>query len=69
MKPAVNERTTLHSCPDCDAAAIRDEKLIDALQTARLALTKRDGTRDLRVRDARVKAAIDEALRLVGARP
>lgn len=69
MKSAVNERTTLHSCPDCVAAAIRDEKLIDALQTARLALNGRDGTRDLRIRDARVKAAIDEALRLVGARP
>lgn len=54
-------------CPVCAARARHEEALIDALQTARLALTAHDGQRDWRLRDARVKAALDEALRLMGA--
>ena len=52
-------------CPRCDTAAARDEKLLDALQTARYALNGVDGIRDAEVKLARARAAVDEALKLM----
>lgn len=65
---AVNQVPVTNSCPICDATALRDEKLLDAIQTARYTLTASDGIKDPKVRDARIRAALDEALRLMGNR-
>lgn len=61
------ERDTSNCCPECSRVARRDEKLIDALQTARMILTSRDVVIG-KLRDARVKAALDEALKLMGSK-
>lgn len=67
----MNQRTdgaqVTNSCPICDATAVREEKLIDALQTARYVLTAADGVSDDHLRVLRAKAAIDEALKLFSA--
>lgn len=55
-------------CTTCDEVARRDEKLIDMLQTAMVALTAVDGFDDWRFRSARVKASLLEALRLMQTR-
>jgi hypothetical protein len=52
-------------CPDCNATAIRDEKLLDTLQTAMVALTAVDGINDPVLRVARAKSAVIEAQRLI----
>lgn len=65
MKQRTEEaQVTTESCPICNATATRDEKLIDALQTARYVLTAADGVSDDHLRVLRAKAAIDEALKL-----
>lgn len=56
------------TCPVCDETARRDEKLIDALQTAMFALTAVDGFDDWRIRSARAKASILEAMRMMQAK-
>lgn len=55
-------------CTTCDEVARRDEKLIDALQDAMVALTAVDGIDDWRIRSARAKASILEAMRLMQAK-
>jgi len=56
------------SCATCDEVALRDEKLIDMLQTAMVALTAVDGFDDWRIRSARAKASLLEAMRLMQTR-
>lgn len=55
-------------CAVCENVARRDEKLIDALQDAMVALTKPDGFDDWVIRSARAKASILEAMRLMQAK-
>ena len=57
-----------HSCPACSATTERDEKLLDELQTAMLALTGVDGYDSWQLRSVRAKASILEALRLLQVR-
>lgn len=56
---------TTNSCPVCDHIARRDEKLIDALQTAMVALTAVDGYDRWEIRSARTRAALLVAMRLL----
>lgn len=56
---------TTCSCPRCQETAIRDEALLDLLQTAMIALTAVDGYDDWRIRSVRFKAALREALLLM----
>ena len=53
------------SCPLCNATAIRDEQLLDVLQTAMVALTAVDGINDPVLRVARAKQSVTEAQRLI----
>jgi len=54
-----------NSCPVCNATAIRDEQLLDALQTAMVALTMVDGINDPVLRLARARQSVVEAQRLI----
>lgn len=65
--PTMNRKAldVTNSCPVCDATARRDEALLDALQTVRFILSNRDGIKDPRIQLARIKAAVDEALKLM----
>jgi len=62
-KPDANAQPV--DCPVCDETARRDEQLIDALQSAMFALTAVDGFDDWRIRSARAKASILEAMRMM----
>lgn len=66
MKREAAGQDTTNSCPICNATAKREEKLMDALHTARYVLTGTDGVKNDHMRVLRAKAAIDEALRLMG---
>ena len=52
-------------CPVCDETARRDEQVIDALQTAMVALTAVDGYDSWELRSARTRAALLVAMRLM----
>lgn len=65
---SVQPVTSSAPCATCDEVARRDEKLIDALQDAMVALTKPDGFDDWVIRSARAKASILEAMRLMQAK-
>lgn len=54
-----------NSCPVCNEMSRRDEALLDALQQARYILSGSDGIRDPLLRLARVKAAVDQAMKLM----
>lgn len=70
MNPQNNPSPALvtNSCPVCNATAARDEKLLDELQTAMLALTGVDGYDSWQLRSMRAKASLLEALRLLQAK-
>ena len=63
--PTMNRKAQPVGCPTCEATAIRDEALLDALQTAMVALTAVDGINDPVLRLARARQSVAEAQRLI----
>jgi len=56
---------TTNPCPVCNETTRRDEKLIDALQSAMFTLTAVDGFDSWEMRSARTRAALLVAMRLL----
>ncbi len=58
---------TTHFCPACNETVLRDVQILEALQSVRRVLNGTDGLKSPWMKLARIKAAVDEALRLLEA--
>lgn len=63
--PAPESNKTAPDCSACEDRAQRDALLLDALQTVYRVLNGTDGIKSPWMKLARIKAAVDEMLRLM----